>query len=95
MIFSNIHLETINKEKTLIEKDDALLVTVEAISKTPFALLTEAQKQKIKTEYRGDCDYFDSQEWHDNGDFLYDKIISGLASRFHKTFSKIETIIRS
>lgn len=69
-------------------------VTVEAIRKTPLRFLTDAQKKKIKWEYHNDCDHYDSQDWHDHGDFIYDKIIFDLAERFNKSFTEIEAIIK-
>lgn len=66
----------------------------DTIRRTPLAFMTEEQKQKIKREYHTDCDRFDSNDWHYHGDYIYDKIISGLMERFRKNYAEIESLIR-
>ena len=66
---------------------------VESIKRTPYAYMTEEQRTVIKREYHTDCAHYDSHDWHYHGDFIYDKIITGLSERCRKTYCEIEQII--
>ena len=57
---------------------------VDTIRKTPIQYLTEEQKNVIREDYRRRVNAYDSQEWHDNGDFLDDKIRSELLEKYLK-----------
>ena len=65
----------------------------DTICKTPFKYLTDAQKNVIKEDYRRMVNRYDSQEWHDHGDFLDDKIMGELISKYFKSTKEIYDII--
>ena len=44
--------------------------------------LTEAQKKVIRDDYRSMSARYDSQEWHDNGDFIESRIIGELVDKY-------------
>ena len=63
------------------------------IRATPTAFLTDAQRETVKKSYRAWLNRYDSQEWHDNGDFLYaERILPALSEEFNKSFAEIERI---
>ena len=65
----------------------------ETIRETPTAFLTDAQRETVKKSYRAWLDRYDSQEWHDNGDFLYaERILPALSEEFNKSFAEIESL---
>ena len=65
----------------------------ETIRETPSAFLTDAQRAAVKKSYRAWLDRYDSQEWHDHGDFLYaERILPALSEEFNKSFAEIEGI---
>ena len=55
---------------------------IETIRKTPVAYMTEAQKNVIREDYRARINSYNSQEWHDNGDFLADKIETEIIKKY-------------
>ena len=65
----------------------------DTICKTPFKYLTDAQRNVIKEDYRRMVNRYDSQEWHDHGDFLDDKIMGELISKYFKSTKEIYDII--
>jgi hypothetical protein len=64
----------------------------DTICKTPFKYLTEAQKNVIREDYRRMVNSYDSQDWHDHGDFLDDKIMGELISKYFKSGKEIDII---
>ena len=64
------------------ERGEELATDIETIRKTPVAYMTEAQKDVIRADYRRMINSYDSQEWHDNGDFLDDKIESEIIQKY-------------
>jgi hypothetical protein len=44
--------------------------------------MTEAQKDVIRADYRRMINSYDSQEWHDHGDFLDDKIEAEIIQKY-------------
>jgi len=75
------------------ERGEELGCDVETIRQTPLDFMTQEQKAVIKKDYKTDCDGFDDNDWHYHGDFIYDKIITGLAEKYRKTFVEIKSII--
>ena len=67
----------------------------DTICKTPFKYLTEAQKNVIREDYRRMVNSYDSQDWHDHGDFLDDKIMGELISKYFKSGKEIDIITGS
>ena len=63
-------------------KGEELSCDIETIRKTPVDYMTEAQKDVIRADYRRMINSYDSQEWHDNGDFLDDKIESEIIQKY-------------
>ena len=64
----------------------------DTICKTPFKYLTDAQKNVIREDYRRMVNSYDSQDWHDHGDFLDDKIMGELISKYFKSGKEIDII---
>ena len=69
---------------TMREKGEELSCDVDTIRRTPVRYLTDEQKDVIKKDYRERINRYDSQEWHDHGDFLDDKIIGELLEKYLK-----------
>ena len=67
----------------------------ETICRVQTKHLTAEQKSFIKTYYKNSCNGYDSADWHYHGDFIYNEIISDMASHFGKSFGEIEQIIES
>ena len=65
----------------------------DTICKTPFKYLTEAQKNVIREDYRRMVNSYDSQEWHDNGDFLDDKIYTEIIQKYHILSGGLDKIL--
>ncbi len=64
----------------------------DTICKTPFRYLTEAQKDIIRGDYRRMVNSYNSQEWHDHGEFLDDKIMVELIRKYFKFGKEIDII---
>lgn len=64
----------------------------DTICKTPFKYLTDAQKNVIKEDYLRMVNSYDSNDWHYHGDFLDDKIMGELISKYFKSVKEIDII---
>ena len=100
-VLKNLALDEPADETSLLDayyaaktaKGEELACDADTICKTPFRYLTEAQKELIKNDYRRMVDCYDAQEWHDNGEFLDDKIMSELAMKYFKSIGALNIII--
>jgi hypothetical protein len=63
-------------------RGEELATDIDTIRKTPLDYMTEAQKDVIRRDYRSQLNRYDAQEWHDNGDFLDDKIESEIIQKY-------------
>lgn len=66
----------------------------ETIRNTPAKYLTEAQRTVIRAEYKSYLNRYNSQEWHDNGDYIYAEIIiPHLMNEYCKSCKDIEDLL--
>ena len=76
----------------MVERGEEPATDTETIKKTPAKYLTAAQKSIIKQHYRHRLDSYDSQEWHDHGDFLLEKILGEITTCYRKSWREIKSI---
>lgn len=67
----------------------------DTIGKTPLRYMTKAQKDLIRRDYRAMVNRYDSQEWHDHGDFLQDQIEWKLAETYLKFHNELDIILHT
>jgi hypothetical protein len=67
----------------------------DTICKTPLRYTTKAQRDLIRRDYHDMVHRYDSQEWHDHGDFLDDQIEGELTKKYLKFHPELDAIIHT